>query len=701
MRLERNAVNPSIKTLPPIIAGPMLRHVDDAQVVIWLVSSVAAELSVSLYCGDVVLAHTRADTAQKDCIQLGNHAWVHLITLQPEKGVPEDTWLHYDVGIRAVATTLSATVSGTGCDEENSYHSLHELMPDICFEGEVRPRFVRQSSLGTVLHGSCRKPHYQGEDGFLAAENVLAAARSVASNQNGTHTTDVECGVSEAQATANQPSLLMLHGDQVYVDDVAGPMLQAIQQTVKVLGLRDESIAGSADVSSGRDLLEGSSHMYGRLQLLPDTKANRTMIETVFQGAEKPVFTSTTADNHLITLAEVLAMYLLVWSPELWHRVTLDEPAGLTRKQKQTYQRELVALRGFIEALPAVRRVMANIPVYMIFDDHDVTDDWNLTKDWEERAYGHAFSRRIIGNAMIGYLICQGWGNSPSSFSQLLMEQVKRSLEECEPQAHDELISTLLEFNGWSYALKTEPPMIVMDARTRRWASGFSRAFPSGLLDQQGLDELEALLLGQQAVLLVSSAPVFGVKLIEVIQRIFTWCGLSLVVDAENWMAHKGAAKGILGIFQHPETPRHFTIISGDVHYSFAYDVRLRRAWQHTAECVGDAGVPSTSPHIWQITSSGMKNQFPEKLLRLFDRLNRLMFAGYSPLNVFTRRRRMRIRSRRPGNHARRYRHQRLVNATGIGILKMGKDGQPVYIAVRTPAGEEIDFVAGYSSDWH
>jgi hypothetical protein len=35
----------------------------------------------------------------------------------------------------------------------------------------------------------------------------------------------------------------------------------------------------------------------------------------------------------------------------------------------------------------------------LIFDDHDITDDWNLSREWEEVAHGHPFSKRVIGNA--------------------------------------------------------------------------------------------------------------------------------------------------------------------------------------------------------------------------------------------------------------------------------------------------------------
>ena len=720
-------MKPRVENLPDIIAGPILRRVDQDCVIIWLVTSQPFVIRAKLLCDADVLIERRFNREHKRCIQLGQHAWVHLISLAPEDGVPENVWLHYDIGIDRNAKPVAKT------------RWLHDLIPDICFPKETRPRFVRKTHLDTVLHGSCRKPHHRGEDGFLAAEKILANARHQLTDQKVNreeprmHRASNESAAGDVQGTSNQPALLMLHGDQVYIDDVAGPVLLAIKEVVQILGLRDESIAGSDQVAVGSELLEKSSHLYQRLQLLPDDPVNTTLIETVFQGANKPIFSSANADNHLITLAEVLAMYLLVWSPELWRLVQISMPAELTPEYRDRYKEESDNIEGFIESLSATRRVLANIPVYMIFDDHDITDDWNLSQAWQNRAYGHAFSRRIIGNAIIGYLICQGWGNNPAAFSPTLIQQVRDSLAEDEPQAHDSLIDELLNFSQWDYVLNTEPPLIVMDARTRRWPSTISPVLPSGLLDKSGLDALKAELLGQRAVLLVSSAPIFGVKLIEVIQRIFAWCGMALMVDAENWMSHRGAAKGMLEIFQHPQTPETFVILSGDVHYSFAYDVRLRRPWRKPLQTQNDTdsnaqvqqstqSQPSTSesptvpisdeiahppvvqttyPHIWQITSSGIKNRFPARLLRVFDRCNRWLYAGYSPLNLLTRRRRMHIRPRRPSPHEGRYRHQRLVNSTGIGVLQMDPSGQPVHISVRTTAGEDIAFDDGYQSDWH
>ena len=165
-------------------------------------------------------------------------------------------------------------------------------------------------------------------------------------------------------------------------------------------------------------------------------------------------------------------------------------------------------------------------------------------------------------------------------------------------------------------------------------------------------------------VIIVSAAPIFGVKLIETVQRMATSVGGSLMVDAENWMAHSGAASALLSIFTHRKTPQQFVILSGDVHYSFAYDVSVR--------------FRSQSPSIYQITSSGLKNQFPEKMLPWFDKLNGWLYGYFSPLNLFTKRKRMRVRGRRPNGDIR----QRLVNNSGIGLVAFADNGAPTTISV-------------------
>ena len=300
----------------------------------------------------------------------------------------------------------------------------------------------------------------------------------------------------------------------------------------------------------------------------------------------------------------------------------------------------------------------------MDYDGHDITDDWNLSAQWEETAYGHPFSKRIIGNALLAYMLCQGWGNQPDAFGEQVSQTQaltqRAQANHLEAVAQDELIDTLLTFQQWHYVLPTTPALVVLDTRTRRWRSEFTLKQPSGLLDWEALSELQQELLDHPSAIIVSPAPIFGVKLIETVQKIFSWCGHPLLVDAENWMAHRGAAHVILNIFRHSRTPGNYVILSGDVHYSFVYEVLIRHR--------------NAGPKIWQITSSGIKNEFPPRLLEWFDRLNRWLYSPRSPLNWFTRRRTMQVVPHIP-EHAEA--GERLWNSAGIGQVFFNEQGQP------------------------
>jgi hypothetical protein len=356
-------------------------------------------------------------------------------------------------------------------------------------------------------------------------------------------------------------------------------------------------------------------------------------------------------------------MYLLVWSPIPWTLIA-PQPPALTPERRKRYALEQTRIDDFKSGLGRAARAMAHLPCLMIFDDHDITDDWNLSAQWEETAYGHPFSKRIIGNALIAYMLCQGWGNNPQAFGDVL-EKTRllgatggdRYLDSA---LQDDLIDALLRFQQWHYVLPTTPALVVIDTRTRRWRSEMNLKQPSGLLDWEALSELQQELLDHPSAIIVSPAPIFGVKLIETVQKAFSWCGFPLLVDAENWMAHRGAAQVILNIFRHSRTPGNYVVLSGDVHYSFVYEVLIRHR--------------KAGPKIWQITSSGIKNEFPPTLLEWFDRLNRWLYSPRSPLNWLTKRRRMRIVPYTP-EHAEA--GERLWNSAGIGQVFFNEKGQP------------------------
>jgi hypothetical protein len=49
----------------------------------------------------------------------------------------------------------------------------------------------------------------------------------------------------------------------------------------------------------------------------------------------------------------------------------------------------------------------------MIFDDHEVTDDWNITYKWQKLTRGNSLGRGVIRNALAAFTIFQYWGNDP------------------------------------------------------------------------------------------------------------------------------------------------------------------------------------------------------------------------------------------------------------------------------------------------
>ena len=619
----------STQQLPQVIAGPIVRKVTSNSCHVWLVSSNADAPSLSLSHGDSVLA----GDSQSDTVRVGKHAFIHLVTFSASTSFEDRERINYKLIF----------------NDHQQQNAWEKEQRALLYKDQASLSFHYTGTPETILHGSCRKPHFHGDDALVQVDNLHKIA---------------------FEEKASFPDLLLMTGDQIYADDVAGPMLKAIHSVIARLGLYHEALEGAV-VNNTSDLATHEHGFYEREQLLPQIATN-TVLSSIFFGAKKkPVFTSVNAQNHLIGSAEIIAMYLLVWSDTLWPDIVIDKD-GIPEKYNAIFDKENEALTGFVKPLLQVRRALAHVPTYMIFDDHDVTDDWNLTRGWEQEVYGNPLSKRMIGNALIGYLLCQGWGNAPEKVTSLI-QKVKASLDEQGLAAHNEIVDELLDFDQWHYRIDTTPPIEVLDTRTQRWRSESNMNKPSGLMDWEALCDFQHSIIGKESVIVVSAAPIYGVKVIEAIQKVFTFFGKALTVDAENWMAHKGTANVILNIFRHYKTPPEFIILSGDVHYSFVYDVRLR--------------FRRNSPHITQFTCSGLKNAFPDGLIKWLDRLNRVLYRSKSPLNVFTRRRNMSVKAREPSMG-----YGELFNGCAIGVLKISQKNTDVQCKALLSNGKEVEF---------
>ncbi len=107
-------------------------------------------------------------------------------------------------------------------------------------------------------------------------------------------------------------------------------------------------------------------------------------------------------------------MYLLNWSDTLWPRdpagaatlpkavAMLDHPAKKKKKGGRGHRKKGGLDRDHRgptrSSSPAPCRGCGGrwptSATYMIFDDHDVTDDWNLHGRWRNRVYRRPFGRR-------------------------------------------------------------------------------------------------------------------------------------------------------------------------------------------------------------------------------------------------------------------------------------------------------------------
>ncbi|MFZ6040109.1 alkaline phosphatase D family protein [Vibrio natriegens] len=627
--------------LPLIIAGPILRKVTASEVNIWLVTTKPLEGFIEINDANSATSYHTEDFEKLTQLQVGDQAWVCLLSLKAD--FPTHQPLRYQLH----------TQDGL----------LTELLPHLCYEHDNNMHkgieFLISEKADYVLHGSCRNPQHFSDDALVAADAKVAQ-----------------------QSVESRPDMLIMSGDQVYVDHVAGPTLDAIEQVITLLGLPDEQFQ-QAPITDSKALYQHAACFYGRDQLLPHYVDDGSLLSQFFPHRGTPIFSSKECENHLISFAECFAMYLLVWSPTLWQLIKRDRLLEnqflvggntLAPDWQQKWREEKTQIDKFVSGLDRVQRLLAHLPTYMIFDDHDVTDDWNLTIGWEQAAYTNLFAKRIIGNSLIAYWFCQGWGNAPEKFDDAFMVHIKDFLEQRTAKAQDDLIQYLYRFENWHYTIPTSPKVVVLDTRTRRWRSESKMNKPSGLMDWEALIEFHQELVHEDKVIIVSAAPMFGVKFIESLQRVFTMFGKPLLVDAENWMAHPGSANTLVSIFTHTKTPTNFVILSGDVHYSFAYDIKLR--------------FRKSSPNIYQITCSGIKNQFPTKLLTICDALDRMLYSPRSPLNWFTKRKRLKIYKRAPSSHN----FYRLVNHSAIGELHLDDDGKPSQISILTADNQEVHF---------
>jgi hypothetical protein len=138
---------------------------------------------------------------------------------------------------------------------------------------------------------------------------------------------------------------------------------------------------------------------------------------------------------------------------------------------------------------PDIRWLLANVPSAMIFDDHDVRDDWNTSYAWRREIESTPWWRERIIGGLASYWVYQHLGNlSPDELATDVMWQAVQAsgqdaaplLERLAVAANAEVDSERNAGTRWSYRIDYgRTRLVVVDTRCGRVLTEDERAMMS------------------------------------------------------------------------------------------------------------------------------------------------------------------------------------------------------------------------------
>ncbi|MBE9129448.1 MULTISPECIES: PhoD-like phosphatase [unclassified Coleofasciculus] len=613
--------------LPLILAGPILRRTDPDAVTVWVALKAARSVRLSVYStvnGQGRHIDRKQMEGSRTTVQVGKHLHIVAVTATLSDRSPlEPAQIYaYDLDFGNGDETLNDALNSRGFFPFVTLSYLEHNLPTFAMPPDDLNHL-------RIIHGSCRKPHGMGRDALPLIDRLIEQF---------------------ADQPNTRPHQLFLTGDQIYSDDVADPLLGALCDVGTTLLGWEEALPYKQEPAG--------NYQY---QKISDWKpGQRTDIARYYAGLTAMLDDQPQrAKSHLFGFSEYCAMYLFSWSPVL---LPPRFPKGTTirkdPKQASLWDEEAQAIRGFASELWHVRRGMANVPTYTICDDHDISDDWYLNREWCNRVLGKPLGRRIVQNGLLAYALFQGWGNTPEQFTEGQPgEKLLQALQQwsvsggTDESAWDEMGKYLglppmeaktglpkLKQDGevlildrdysdgtsalnWHYSVRSfKHEVLVLDTRTwRGYPVGEEGAIAPPMLlsptafEQQIQNPLELTdRLNQagtssiEATLVVLPTNLVSLSFVDIAQRWDWQQGKVFDHDVgDSWNFHEVAFTQLLETLC--QRRDRIVILTGDIHYGCA--VRLNY-WFHTRNSATQPN--STYSYrasvLVQLTSSSFKN---------------------------------------------------------------------------------------------
>jgi PhoD-like phosphatase len=247
-----------------------------------------------------------------------------------------------------------------------------------------------------------------------------------------------------------------------------------------------------------------------------------------------------------------------------------------------------------------IRWLFSTVATAMIFDDHDVHDDWNTSGTWirEYRAKPW-WDERIVG-AFTSYWLYQHIGNlSPRELDDdALYREVRDSGRDNEPRLEEFAFKADRETEGTRWSFRRDiggTRLVMMDSRAGRDVEDDRHR---SMLDEKEWHWLDEQLTGDvDHLLLGTSLPVLlapGMYHLEAWNEALcagAWGGLAARLgeklrqglDLEHWSAFQESFRRLVGIVREVGTGRRGTppasivALSGDVHHAYVAEVAWPR----------------------------------------------------------------------------------------------------------------------------
>jgi hypothetical protein len=274
---------------------------------------------------------------------------------------------------------------------------------------------------------------------------------------------------------------------------------------------------------------------------------------------------------------------------------------------------------------PSVRWLLSVIPTVMIFDDHDVHDDWNISSSWRSDFQAKPWWRSRIAGAFMSYWLYQHLGNlSPAELERDEVWRMVRRADDAAAVLGDLADRADRRAAGIRWSVRRDfggVRVVVIDSRSRRVVADDGKRL---MVDEAEWEWVTESVSGDRDhVVLATSLPLLlprGIHALEAWNeavcdgawgRGFARAGerLRRAVDLEHWAAFgksfadferllAGLAAGEYG-----KAPASVTVISGDIHHSYLALVDL------------PAGT-STRTAVYQAVCSPIHNVLPRSMRR-------------------------------------------------------------------------------------